>query len=153
LRNYIKESFDFNIIDNTNKNKQEKILRGAKVYIIRSYIERLLNRDTSLLEDKEFIKIISSNGIYKVRSKEEIRSIYEAGLDVVGTRFYLGWLNTSEITDMSELFRNMDGDPELKGIDKWDVSNVKNMKAMFLGCSSFDEDLGNWNTSNVINMS
>ena len=36
-----------------------------------------------------------------------------------------------------------------KGLDKWDVSNIVNMRAMFEGCSNLDFDLSNWNVSKV----
>ena len=34
-------------------------------------------------------------------------------------------------------------------IEDWDVSNVKNMKEMFMDASSFNQPLNNWNVSNV----
>ena len=61
-------------------------------------------------------------------------------------------INTSEITDMSHLFddienRNFD-------VSKWDVSNVENMSHMFYGYSKFEgKGLENWNVGNVTNMS
>tara|TARA_B100001109_G_C18857589_1_gene472433 strand:- start:1647 stop:3104 length:1458 start_codon:yes stop_codon:yes gene_type:complete len=40
-----------------------------------------------------------------------------------------------------------------KGINNWNVSNVKNMKKMFQDASSFNEDIGDWNVSKVTNIS
>ena len=37
-------------------------------------------------------------------------------------------------------------------IEDWDVSNVKNMKEMFMDSSSFNQPLNNWNVSNVRDM-
>ena len=37
-------------------------------------------------------------------------------------------------------------------IEDWDVSNVKNMKEMFMDASSFNQPLNNWNVSNVRDM-
>ncbi|WP_434337690.1 BspA family leucine-rich repeat surface protein [Mycoplasma capricolum] len=37
-------------------------------------------------------------------------------------------------------------------LNTWDVSNVKNMRYMFKGATSFDKPIDNWNTSNVTNM-
>lgn len=44
--------------------------------------------------------------------------------------------------------------PEYKGpISSWDVSNVKMMRSMFSGCSSFNQPLDKWNVSKVTDMS
>ena len=34
-------------------------------------------------------------------------------------------------------------------LDKWNVSNVCNMRSMFGGATSFNQPLNNWNVSNV----
>jgi surface protein len=38
-------------------------------------------------------------------------------------------------------------------IGNWDVSNVLHMKAMFYGASSFNQDIGDWDVSHVMDMS
>ena len=88
--------------------------------------------------------------------------------------------NTSEVTDMSDLFKNdygieyeeygyVEEDPtcesdEIKliimknvnlfneDISKWDTSKVTNMEEMFRGDKSFNQPIGNWDTSSVTNM-
>ena len=37
-------------------------------------------------------------------------------------------------------------------IDGWDTSNVTNMLGMFEGATAFNQDIGGWDTSNVTNM-
>jgi surface protein len=37
-------------------------------------------------------------------------------------------------------------------IGGWDVSNVTTMERMFSGASSFNQDIGGWDVSNVTNM-
>ena len=59
--------------------------------------------------------------------------------------------DTSKITDMSHLFKNMKYFNE--DISRWDTGNVTYMKGMFGGAYSFNEDLSTWDTSNVENMS
>jgi surface protein len=39
-----------------------------------------------------------------------------------------------------------------ENINYWDVSNVKTMNTMFLGCYKFNQNLNLWNVSNVTNM-
>ena len=34
-------------------------------------------------------------------------------------------------------------------IENWDVSNVTNMKQMFIYATSFNQDIGNWDVSNL----
>ncbi|MDY0202302.1 MAG: BspA family leucine-rich repeat surface protein, partial [Tenuifilaceae bacterium] len=38
-------------------------------------------------------------------------------------------------------------------ISNWDVSNVRNMSYMFCNATAFNQNIGNWNVSNVISMS
>ena len=38
-------------------------------------------------------------------------------------------------------------------IGNWDTSNVTDMCWMFLGANNFNQDIGNWDTSNITNMS
>lgn len=55
-----------------------------------------------------------------------------------------------DITDMSELFRDM---TEFNhDIGRWDVSNVANMKGMFWNARRFNQDIGRWDVSNTTNM-
>ena len=39
-----------------------------------------------------------------------------------------------------------------KGLENWDVSNVKEMISMFNGCEQFNCDLSKWDVSSVTNM-
>ena len=64
---------------------------------------------------------------------------------------YLGDIDTSKITDMSNLFEEIHG-RDFSGIELWNVSNVKNMEAMFQN-SDFNQNISSWDVSNVTNMS
>jgi surface protein len=56
---------------------------------------------------------------------------------------------TSGITDMEDLFKDIDGFNQ--DLSSWDVSNVTNMRRMFLN-TDFNYDIGNWDVGNVTNM-
>jgi surface protein len=72
--------------------------------------------------------------------------------------------NTSEVTDMSELFQGKEfndcsaqwmfnGASALnQDIGAWDVSKVTNMQGMFHGASAFNQAIGAWDVSKVTNM-
>ena len=67
---------------------------------------------------------------------------------------YLGDIDTSKITDMSNLFSENDGIKyrrDFSGIEFWDVSNVTDMSSMFSG-SPFNQDISSWDVSNVTDM-
>lgn len=62
----------------------------------------------------------------------------------------IGQWDTSQITNMSELFKNNRLFNE--DISNWNVSNVRYMDFMFYGAQNFNHDISNWNVSNVISM-
>ena len=61
----------------------------------------------------------------------------------------LNFIDTSKITNMSNLFMNCEYDID---VSNWDVSNVTTTFCMFVGCKKFNSDLSNWDVSNVKNM-
>ena len=65
-------------------------------------------------------------------------------------------IDTSEITEMNGLF-NVKYNKIFKdfngNISQWDVSNVKDMSNMFIGCENFNGDISMWDVSKVKDMS
>jgi surface protein len=56
-----------------------------------------------------------------------------------------------DVNDMSSMFGNASS---FNGnIGGWDTSSVIDMNMMFFSALDFDRDIGNWNTANVIDMS
>lgn len=99
---------------------------------------------------------------YKPKNKIELRTLIE------NNNIYLGDIDTSLITDMSMLFDKpnyacFDGSYseyesynvriDFSGIDKWDTSNVVNMRSMFHNIKNFNTNINDWNVSKVIDMS
>ena len=150
VKQQINEAFDFS---NISDNKSKQIIDTYNQAWVQEYIDRLIAKDNTLMEDDNFIKMLrTKTPLYKAKSKEDIRAIYEGGLKVVGTRFPLRFIDVSGITDMSEAFRYLE-DAEFCGIENWDVSNVIDMSKMFANCTNFSGDVRNWDVSNVKNMS
>ena len=65
----------------------------------------------------------------------------------------LNCIDTSKITDMSNLFYYEKSKNISFDVSGWDVSKVKYMQYMFYGLKNFDCDLSKWNVSNVTDMS
>ncbi|WP_157151212.1 BspA family leucine-rich repeat surface protein [Brachyspira sp. SAP_772] len=82
---------------------------------------------------------------YKPQTKEELQKLVE------DESIYLGDIDTSLITDMSNLFHESLR-KDFSGIGNWNVNNVTSMRGMFYNCYSFNEDISKWNVSNVKNM-
>jgi len=60
-----------------------------------------------------------------------------------------GW-NVSKVTDMYYMFYNAESFNQ--PIGKWDVSNVSTMYGMFYSAHAFNQPIGNWNVSKVTDM-
>lgn len=89
--------------------------------------------------------IEQKNGKYYPKNKLELKKLVE------DEDIYLGNIDTSVITDMSELFQFIYRE-DFSGIESWDVSNVKNMSGMFYEVWNFNGDLSNWNINDKISI-
>ena len=110
------------------------------------------NYTEKMLSFREFLNETSGTSIttVKPKKKSELIDIIEDIISEEGNDCDLNFIDTSAITDMSELFCFFD---DFNGdISKWDVSNVKDMEGMFRG-SKFNGDISKWNVSNVEDMS
>ena len=93
---------------------------------------------------------IRKSSYYFPKTKEELRDILKELIKERGNEGDFNDIDTSKITDMSELFNfmeNFNGD-----ISNWNVSNITSMERMFYWCKSFNCDISEWDVSNVTNM-
>ena len=105
-----------------------------------------------MLSFREFLNESSesSRTTVKPKKKSELIDIIEDTISEEGFDCDLNFIDTSAITDMSELFNIFD---DFNGdISKWDVSEVENMSTMFAK-SKFNGDISKWDVSNVKDMS
>ena len=86
--------------------------------------------------------------VVQPKNKVELKKIIEETIKEQGDKCDLNFIDTSKITDMSELFYNtkFNGD-----ISKWDVSYVGDLSDMFYN-SEFNGDISKWDVSDAINM-
>ena len=99
-----------------------------------------------------FLPVALANlGIFDTFSNQDLRgAVRRWNTDTKNLTLRYGQIhewNVSQITNMSELFRDMTRFNE--NISNWDVSNVQDMSFMFYGAASFNVDIGAWNTSSV----
>ena len=99
------------------------------------------------IQEKLFIKKKRYN--YFPETKEELKEIINNRIEKEGNEVDLNDIDTSEITDMSNLFEETNFNGNISG---WDVSNVTNMYAMFYRCEAFNQDISSWDVSNVTDM-
>lgn len=60
--------------------------------------------------------------------------------------------DTSNVTNMEQMFYNCLKLTEIKGIENWDTSNVTDITYMFYNCKNLKSlDLSKWNTSGLVN--
>lgn len=83
--------------------------------------------------------------IYKPKSLQELKEL------VNDKSVHLGDIDTSLITDMTELFKDSKR-KNFNGLETWDTSNVTTMKGMFYRAKYFNHPIGDWNVAKVEDM-
>jgi surface protein len=114
-----------------NQNDQEKI-RELFAKDLAELIPELLVREKKIV----------------VRNKQQLDTIVYATIREKGYECNLNFIDVSQVTDMSGLFK---GSPFNGDISEWNVSNVTTMNYMFSHSQFTGENggIGNWNVSSV----
>ena len=109
---------------------------------------KIHNRLKQTINDpKNFSKL---KGLIKANNKEHLKELIQLGQNLLGDDGNFNWIDTSNITDMSDLFFE---NTTFNGyIELWDVSNVTNMHRMFYDANKFNQPIGDWDVSNVTTM-
>ena len=85
----------------------------------------------------EALKLGKKRYKYQPETKEELQDLLKQLIEERGNEGDFNDIDTSKITDMTELFDSIDSMKEFNGnISGWDVSNVTNMEYMFYECNS-----------------
>ena len=94
-------------------------------------------------------KLVIKKNKYKYfpKTKKELQNIILQRIKDEGSEVDLRDIDTSNITDMSELFKWTDFNGD---ISEWDVSKVTDMQCMFYGCKNFNKDISNSSKEELI---
>ena len=146
----------------TRKNMNSNIKKQTIVSMFKSIIYKfddITDIDEHDNTNIEYIKSIINNpdnfyeyaGCILAYDKTQLKRLIHIGCKILGHGGNFNWIDTSKITDMSELFYD---NKKFNGhIELWDVSRVTNMTHMFCRAPYFNQPIGDWDVSNVTDMS
>ena len=141
-------------------------LVNVKEQLDRKKIKQDLLTSISLYQDTAYCKNFPTNlinelnnpdnfrkyaGLIKVRYKDVLENLIYIAIDQLGYDGNLNWIDTSDITDMSDLF--YDNKIFNGHIELWDVSKVEDFSMMFYNANNFNQNISQWDMSNAINVS
>ena len=107
---------------------------------------------TEYIVKKKLSKFIDSEDHYEYFPKTKYELIEILNKLIKNNIYDFNCIDTSKITDMSNLFYNSKFENINIDVSNWNVSNVTNMNYMFCNCKNFNCNLSNWNVSKVTNM-
>lgn len=144
--NYFTDFLDVDITDINNEYIKETYLNF--IYFIS--LTRFLEKYDKLCSERRghfvlYFRYLNTLGpTYKPMNKDQLRNILMV-YDKYGSIFSmsLNWIDTSEIKDMSYLFKDLFFVSCDANVSKWDVSNVVDMRGIFENLN-ICFDISNW---------
>ena len=121
----------------------EKQTQLERLYLALDQLKHIIARQ---IEPMPLKHIDKTKIIYHPKTKDELLNLID------DKSVYLGDIDTSAITDMSELFKGSNR-TDFSGIEYWDVSSVVDMSDMFFKMTNFNQSLVLWDVSKVEDMS
>ena len=117
---------------------------------INTYILSKIKNETNIVEKLRISKKITTHTLFP-KSRPELIDMIQEETKKNGNNCSLNHIDVSSIESMAFLFS--EANTKFNGdISEWDVSNVRDMTALFLD-SHFNGDISEWNVSNVDQMS
>ena len=136
--------FFIDVINFIIDNADEKVLLIKKKHINESIWSDIQDRSADDTVRKEDM-IITNEDL-----KNKIQKLYKEQGE--GDTLDVSSLANLICDDFSNLFSGYVRVKQIIGLEKWDVSNVKDMRFMFQDCKKFNSDLSKWDVSNVEDM-
>ncbi len=125
--------------------KYDAIVQQLKVSIRTGKISKSLKEIIN--DSNNFHKYKS---VIKANDRTHLLELIKIGQELLGDDGNFNWIDTSNITDMSNLF--FENSTFNGHIELWAVSNVTTMWGMFSSADSFNQTIGDWDVSNVTDM-
>ena len=134
------DSIQTKSINNVDYSIKHQLIHAIQTGELPDKLKQLINDPNNFSKFK---------GLIKANDKYHLKELIWAGQKLFGDDGNFNWIDTSEITDMSQLFFNATFNGH---IELWDVSNVTNMLQMFCYANEFNQPIGDWDVSNVTTM-
>lgn len=121
---------------------------NSKIRSIESWGDIQWESMAYMLENTQNL-IINATDIPDLRKVNQAQLMFSNAQNISDTNNNLSKWDTSNFTDISEMFNNSNFNPN---ISNWDVSNVINMEKTFVGAKEFNRDISQWDVSSVKDM-